>query len=486
LLDYNLFVNKFLQGIYGDYIGKVSQILRYYAIYDGDQKWETNADLDYKPTKKVTNLVKKLIRSRSRFMFGRFPVFDVRYVDGSEEIQKKVKEKEDLLYKIFEKNKFHSKLLKARKDCSIGGKIAIKLWADKTEGIKIIFSPAMEFFPFYDEDDVDELKKVLFIYGLNTDIETELEKQLIKIQIWEMVEDKCILNEGIYNGKAELIKEIYTDYNTGLDFIPVIVVINQGLTGETEGESDVKELWENQDAYNRLTSDDIDALKFQMFGQDVITDGAEESLKSIKIAPGAMIDLQTDPMQHEKGKQAKIERLESKFSYKDKFEDTVNRIKNDLYDTLDVPNIGLEQLKGLMQSGKSMRALYWNLIISCDEDWAEWGPALKKMVEYIFKMVSIYNLYDAKDLAELETELEIIYSYPINEDENEQKRVDIEEVVAQVRSKKAYMKKWGEYENIDKEIEQIQLERQMLEDNYLADMVDETEAGKEEAEEVEE
>ncbi len=91
-----------------------------------------------------------------------------------------------------------------------------------------------------------------------------------------------------------------------------------------------------------------------------------------------MIDLQTDITQSNEGRQAKIERLESGFSYKDKFEDTVDRIKNDMYDTLDVPNVNLEQLRGIIQSGKSMKAIYWNLMAVCDEDWTEWGQHWSK------------------------------------------------------------------------------------------------------------
>ena len=146
----------------------------------------------------------------------------------------------------------------------------------------------------------------------------------------ELVNNRCILNEMIVDGEGMPISIEYENYDTQLDFIPFIVVLNGGLTGETEGVSDIELLWDNQNAYNRLTSDDIDALKFQMFGQDVVTDAAEESLRNIKIAPGAMIDLQTDTSQAVDGRQAKMERLESKFSYKDKFEDTVNRIKNDM------------------------------------------------------------------------------------------------------------------------------------------------------------
>jgi hypothetical protein len=466
MIDYNTLIGIELPGVYGDILQKVNTINKWYSIYDGDQAWEIPEGLDYSPTRKITNLIKKLIDFRARFMFGQEPYFDIRPVkqdaEGSTKYQDEAGKKEILLEDILKANKFHSKLLKARKDCSIGGKVAIKLWADRDEGLKIVFSPAQEFFPQFNEDDIDLLEKVIFLYALNTE---ELpENQRIKKQAWEMVGDKCILNEGIYNGKAELIEELFTNHDTGLDFIPVIIIQNGGLTGETEGVSDVELLWSNQDAYNRLTSDDIDALRFQMFGQDVITDAEENSIKNIKIAPGALIDLQTDPTAGDR--QAKVERLESRFTYADKFADTVNRIKNDLYDTLDVPNVGLEQLKGLMQSGKSMKALYWSLMAACDEDWTEWRPALEQMVDFIFRMVDIYNLYGSRQIAKYETTLEIHHFYPIPEDEADDKHLDMEEVAAQLRSRKSYMKKWGEYEDINSELEQIQLEQQMLKDDF--------------------
>lgn len=473
-INYNQLLQAELAGVYGDYLRRINTINRWYEIYEGKQEWSTAQGLDYAPTKKITNIIKKLIDTRARFMFGKMPYFDVRPVQqdakGSTTHQDQAAEKEDLLEKILRDNKFHSKLLKARKDCSIGGKVAIKLWAHKDAGLKIVFSPAQEFFPQYNLDDVDQLEKVVFIYALNTEMDPV--NQRIKKQVWELVNGRCILNEGTYNGRAELVSVEYQDYNTGLDFIPVVIIQNGGLTGETEGTSDVEQLWGNQDAYNRLTSDDIDALKFQMFGQDVVTDANEDSLQNIKIAPGAMIDLQTDVTQANEGRQAKMERLESGFSYSEKFQDTVNRTKNDMYDTLDVPNVSLEQLKGLMQSGKSMKALYWGLMSACEEDWTEWGPALEQMTDYIFRMVDTYNLYGARQVAKYDTALEIHHYYPIPEDEAEDKSIDMEEVVSEVRSRKAYMKKWGEYEDPDSELEQIQLEKQMLQDSYTRDLLD--------------
>jgi len=473
LIDYTQVLLSELQGVYGDSLQKINEINTYYSIYDGDQAWITAAGLDYTPTKKITNIIQTLIDKRARFMFGKEPYFDIKSVNQDEgeatTYQDQAQEKENLLYKIFKENNFHSKLLKAKKDCSIGGKVAIKLWGHKDYGLKIIFVPAQEFFAQYNIDDIDQLEKVVFLYAMNE--ETTPDKQRIKKQTWELSEGKCILNESTYNGHGIRLSVEYEDYNTGLDFIPALIIKNGGLTGETEGKSDVQRLWSNQDVYNKLTSDDVDALKFQMFGQDVVTDADERSLKNIKIAPGAMIDLQTDTVKAREGKQAHMSRLESNFSYGDKFADTINRIKNDMYDQMEVPNVSLEQLKGLMQSGKSMKALYWGLIAACEEDWTEWEPKLQQMVDYIFKMIDVYNLYGAKKIAKYETSLTIHHNYPIQEDEDEKKKIDMEEVVSEVRSRKSYMKKWGEYEDIDSELEQIQREKQMMQDSFTQDLL---------------
>lgn len=462
-----------LNGLYGDNLEKVTQINTWYELYEGKQEWKTNPDLDYKSTKKITNYIKKLIDTKARFMFGNEPFFDVKPL--SEKDIDKAQEKEDLLKNILNENKFHSKLLKARKDCSIGGRVAIKLWADKDVGLKIIFSPAQEFFPVYNIDDVDELEKVTFLYSLND--EETLADQRFKKQVWEMAGSKCILNEGIYNGNGDIIESIEVDKDTGLDFIPIIIIQNGGLTGETEGISEVEQLWPNQNAYNRLTSDDIDALKFSMFPQRVATDAKESSLKNMTIAPGALVDLQTELAQSSQGKQAKLDIVESKFSYGDKYTDTINRIKNDMFDILDIPNVSLDQLKGLMTSGKSMRALYWGLINVTEEDGVEWDTALYQMADYIFRMVDIYNLYKSKKIANYETDLEIIRTYPLDEDTQAEKKIDMEEVLSDVRSKASYINKWEISDNEEEMLRQIQYERQLLEDSYTQDLLLDLEEG---------
>ena len=458
-----------LKGLYGDNLETVTRINKNYEIYEGKQKWLINENLDYEPTQKITNIIKKLVDTKARFMFGNEPFLDIRTTktdaENSTTFQDEAQEKEDLLNRIMRDNHFHSKLLKAKKDCSIGGRVAIKLWGHSEKGIKIIFVPAQEFFPVYNIDDIDVLEKITFLYSMNNEDTTS--KQRFNKQEWELINGVCYLNEGIYNGGGELVETIESDYNTSLDFIPVIVIQNGGLTGETEGVSDVEQLWGNQDAYNKLISDDIDSLKFNMFPQRVSTDVTASSLEHMTIAPGALVDLQTDLAQSLQGRQAKLEIVESAFSYSDKFQDTVNRTKNDMFDLVDVPNVSLDQLKGLMTSGKSMKTLYWGLIIATNEELVEWKTAIQQLVDYIFKMVDKYDCYKSRKIARYETSLLIENTYPISEDELAQKEIDLKEVIAEVRSRESYINKWQDTENVEKELEKIRLEKQILEqDNY--------------------
>ena len=249
--------------------------------------------------------------------------------------------------------------------------------------------------------------------------------------------NRCFVTEGIYNGRVECV-EGGECMNTGLDFIPCRVVINDGLTGDLTGESDVEELIGNQNAYNRLKSDDIDALRFNMFPQRVAVDADGSSLENMVIAPGSLIDLMTDPARGDDGDQASLSMLESKFGYDARFEHTMNRIKQDMHEMLGVPNLSLEQLQGLAQSGKSMKALYWELIERSEERWTVWEPALKWMCRSILRMLSVYGdcRYDENYTVSVE------HLYPILEDEESERELDLREVAAGVRTPESYREKW--------------------------------------------
>lgn len=428
-------INTELNGLFGKCLeSDMPEIIRLYEFYDGTgQDWRTPEGLDYMPSKLVTNLCKKLIKREARFMFGRAPEIRVQ----SRETNEISTERQRYLDRILENNSFPDRLLKGMRDCLIGKRVAIKLSGGIGEEIGISIKPSLEFVYETKDDDSEQLKKIIFFYQ-TVDLPNRHQQRIWR-QKYEMAGGRCYLTEGLYDGTGCLLEGGETK-NTGLSFIPCRVVVNDGLTGDLLGESDVAEIMSSQIAYNRLKSDDLDALKFNMFPQRVAVDADGSCLESMKIAPGALVDLVTDPARGDDGIQARLEVMESKFGYDSRFEHTLNRIKEDMHELLGVPNLSLEQLQGLAQSGKSMKALYWELIERSEERWAVWEPALKWMVRAIFEMVQVYS---DVELPDEEIAIHIEHLYPIMEDEENERELDLREVEAGVRSAESYGEKWG-------------------------------------------
>jgi len=463
-MDYTQIILSELGGLYGNQVLQdMKEVIELYDFYEGKgQDWPVPLDLDYKPTKLKTNKTKKLIKEEARFMFSRTPEITIKATKKDEEKAKKL---QSIVDNVLKESKFPDKLIKAARDCFIGKRVALKLNADK-KGVKVLFRPSLEFIYETDPEDIDNLNKIIFFYGQN-DSENKSEQRIWK-QVYWIENEKCYLTEGVYDGYGNLVESIKENEYIGIDFIPCTIIVNDGLTGDMNGESDIEELRDNQNIYNRLKSDDVDALKFNMFPERVAINASENSLKNLKIAPGALVDLQTDPTSEN---QADYKTVESKFSYDSRFENTMNRINNDMYDILNIPNVSLEQLKGLMQSGKSMKALYWQLITRCNEKWTVWGPALEWMVE---KIIVLYKTFVDKTIDidfEYSINIELLYALP--EDDETERLNDLAEVNAQVRSRKSYIEKWGIAEDSEEELQQIAKEQALLQDAFISSVNDE-------------
>lgn len=433
-----------INGIFAqNVLADISEILGLYSYYDGSgQMWSGNTNLDYTPTRMVTNFIKKIIKKEARFMFSRTPEIRIESAtspDAAAKIQ-------DYIRKVLSDNEFAKKLTMAGRDCFIGRRVALKLWCG-ADGVEIMFRPSFEFIYDTEFDESDRMKKIVFFYGLND--EKEKKDQRFWKQKFELEGGRCYITEAIYDGNGK-IKEIIHDFNdTGLDFIPAYIIVNDPLTGDLKGESDVAELISNQDRYNRLKSDDADTLMFHMFPVTVAKNASGDCLDNMRIAPNAIIDLQTD--QASDG-EADIEKLESNFSYSEAYENSINRVKSDMYDIMEVPYITTEQLSGIVQSGKAMKALYWELICKCEERWCAWDSAIKWLVEAILKINSVYGY--AK-LPEADYTVKIEHLYPIMEDEESERITDLNEVNAKVRSRRNYIEKWNISTDGNAELEAI-------------------------------
>lgn len=451
-----------LGGLYGnEVIKEMNEIIKLYDTYDGPgQDWIIQEE-DYIPTRKKTNYIKKLIKEEARFLFGKTPTFTVKVNEDS--LQEQAEEINKYISKLLKNNLFEDKLIKGARDCFVGKRIAIKLHADTvTKTIRVMFVPSLEFIyePF--EDRVDELKKIIFFHQMNQ--EQDKSKQIIWKQKYEMINGKCVLNEGFYNGNGELLETLAVNVDLKLSGIPAYVILNDGLSGDLKGESDVEELIDNAIAYNKLASEDIDALRKGMnriiYGVDVDPKASEK----FKLKPGAYWDVSTDITAD--GKQAQINTIATDFGYDTRMENALNRIKSDMHEVLNIPMINNADMVGMMTSGKTMKALYWQLITRCEEKMKSWKPALEWMVRAILEMTEVYNIEKLPQLKEFEVEVE--NQYPLQEDEDNEKALDMQQVNTQVMSRKTYIKKWQTTtdEVAEEELKQIQLEKQMLEDSY--------------------
>ena len=456
------FIQSEITGLYGnEVIKEMNEVIKLYDIYEGKgQDWISDEE-DYIPTKKRTNYIKKLIKEEARFLFGKTPTLNIQSENKNEEY--KVEEINNYIDKILKDNLFSEKLVKGARDCFIGKRVAIKLHADTiTKTIRVMFVPSLEFVyePF--EDRVDELKKIIFFHQMNQ--EQDKSKQVIWKQKYEMVEGKCILNEGFYNGNGDLLESLSTNVDLKLSGIPAYVILNDGLSGDLQGESDVNEIFDNALAYNKLASEDLDALKKGMnriiYGIDI----SSEASKRFKLKAGAYWDVETDVTSD--GKQAQIGTIDTDFGYDSRIENTLNRIKSDMHEVLNIPLINNQDLKGMMTSGKSMKALYWQLITRCEEKMQSWRPALMWMIAAILEMVEVYSIENLPKVDNLIIEVE--NRYPLQENEDEEMLLDLQKVNAQAMSRKAFIKKWSNVADdiAEEELKQIQLEKQMLEDSY--------------------
>lgn len=473
LNSYQEFVTAELTGLYGSAVlQEMNDILRLYDIYEGRENFiDKTEEKDYTQTEKRTNLIKKLIKEESRFLFGKTPELYVKSKNDTDADKDKAEQINLYLDKILKDNLFSEKLVKGARDCFIGKRAAIKLYANQdTKEIRIMFLPSLEFIYESDEENPNELKKIIFFYQTNKEVEKD--KQRIWKQKYEMIDGRCILNEGIYNGNGILIEPINVDVDLQLSGIPCYVIINDGLSGDPFGESDVKELLDNQIQYNRLSSEDVDTLRKGMdriiYGIDIDPEASEK----FKLKPGAFWDVPTDPTAE--GKQATLDTITTDFNYGDKIENSLKRIKSDMYEMLNIPMLSNDELKGMMTSGKTMKALYWQLITRCEEKMMAWRPALEWLIRAILEITEVYQI---EKLPQLDYTVTVENNYPLQEDEDEEKTLDLQQVNAQAMSRKTFIKKWqGVTDDVaDAEIKQIALEREMLEESYVSGMSDSVE-----------
>ena len=464
-----------LEGLYGSQLlAEMQEIIGYYRVYEKGADFKTEGSKgDYIPSDLRFKQASTLVNKEARFLFSRSPDLWVDVpVEGNDEAAKEANTiLQNLVDRVMEKNHFRSKLLKAAKDCFIGKRVAYFVnFNEEKQTIKVDFIPSLEFVYETDEDDTDTITKIVAFYTV-VDNQIKTDQRIYKKKYW-MENGYCHIEEAIYDGQGTLVEEITPARATKFTYIPAGVIVNDGLTGDLLGESEIASLKNFEGWFSRLSNADMDAERQGMNPVRWARDMNPESTKDLSIAAGSFWDLQTDQNSAD-GVTGEVGVLETSMNYTSAITSTLNRIKSSMFDTIDMPDVSPEALKGVVSSGKTLKAIYWGLIVRCDEKMLAWRPAIENIMRIIIEGSKLYPgsalRYVQEPIPDVEFDVRVENQYPLPEDETEEKTIDLAEVAGQTMSRRAYMKKWRNLtdEEADAELKQISLERELLEDSFV-------------------
>ena len=265
----------------------------YEQFYNGVSFESEGSNGDYIPSnlkyKKAANLIKK----EARFMFCETPDINVNIL--GEEITKDAKSKEELakidnlFNKVIESNMLESKFIQAAKDCFIGKRVAMCINFNETTGITIEFITSQNFIYKMRDGSSNMLENITLFEVINESDSLE-EKRIFKKR-YELVsennKDVCYVEEAIYDGAGNLIEETMKYQKTLLTRIPCVVILNDALTGDIYGTSEIQELATSESYYSKLSNSDIDSQRKGMHQIKYTIDMSPESTNNLSTAPGS-------------------------------------------------------------------------------------------------------------------------------------------------------------------------------------------------------
>lgn len=461
---------------------EIREISMYYKIYKIGKDFNVEGtNGDYIPARLRYKMAATLINKEARFLFAEQPDITVEQKGDLEEVTEETKRSltvmNELVRTILDKNNFQDILIKGAKDCFIGKRVACLVNFNEQDGVTLTFLSSIQFLFDVKATNHRVLEKFVSFTVMKESKTNSIKRIFKKKYTLESTNngDKVFLEEEIYDGTAKLIEVVTPKEEIKLDFIPAVIFINDGLSEELKGESEIETLKDFEEWYSKLGNADADAERKSMNPTKYLVDMENNSTKNLSTAAGALWDLGSD--QNLEKPNVLVGLLEPNMYYSEALKTTLDRIKTAGYEQVDMPNITNESLSGVITSGKALKAIYWPLIVRCKEKMKMWGPNLSLMVEMIIKGAMAYpntiKRYTDDFLVHVEHVVEVVQNTPLPEDEIEEKTIDLAEVEAKTMSRKAYMKKWRGLTNsqVTEELNQIALERQVIEESSFGGSV---------------
>lgn len=440
-------------------------------------------DLDYEPSQLTMNYPRKLIDTIAAWQFEKEPKVTVPpdiiddpaammrpgYVQSSEQQleNSRAKAKERLLTWVWDDNRMHEKLLAAAKDRAISKTgVYARLHYDKRRGgLRVLWHPSTEVIAVHNEWDVDELEEVHFVAYLDAE-KTRLWK-LSYYLVWDEDADAydCQLEEAVYDQGLAVLESRVERKSMGLDFIPVVHVPTEKLTGELEGHSELEKLSSISDEIDRKLSDYSDALRFEMFAITLLTNVEEDPKNPLRVSPSAKWNL-GDGDKEIGNPDAK--KLESGFKFKEAIEGYLDRMYEALHEISEVPIVNTGDMKTGGINEMALKLLFSAIISKTQRSWVVWQSRLQTLNEYMLRYMKARQdhpkfKYDKAMLSLVDEyyDSEIVFGLPLPQDQAALISQLGEEIATQIESIKGAITRSGK-ENAEAKLMEIIQERNLM------------------------
>lgn len=455
---------------YNLYTKELLEIKQNYLDYKkGADFYTEGSSGDYQPSNIRFKIAKTLIDKEARFMFSQTPDVTIQSVDINEEQMKQVEQYQTLIDKVLKdkKNNFSRTLLQSAKDCFIGKRVACLVDFSEEDGIQTHFYNSLQFY-YETEYGSDRLTKFISFENVNQTKSTQ--QRLYLVNRYEERDGTIYMSSILYNGTGKEQEQVIPEQEIELDYIPAVVIINDGTLEDKRGVSEIESLTEYESGYSRLGNGDIDSERKGMNPIRYTVDMNSQTTKSLSSGAGAYWDLKSEQNQNNVSPQ--VGTLAPSMNHTEPVKVTLDRLKTTMYNEIDMPNISEETMAGTITSGKALKALYYPLQVRCDEKLKAWKPAIEFIAEAIIDLAvlnkaEVISMYVLTSLDEVQYNIEVMENYALAEDEEEEKNSDLAEIAANARSRKSYIKKWRRSEfktdaQIDEELMQIAIENNMF------------------------
>lgn len=453
---------------YNIYTAELLEIQQNYIAYRKGAEFITEGSGgDYVPSKTRFKKAKTLIDKEARFMFSQTPDIVVKARNMDEAETEQVERYQKLIDKMLEKCSFSKTLIQSAKDCFIGKRVACLVDVSEQDGIQIHFYSPLQFY-YETADGTDRLTK--FISFENATKTNSYKERRYIVNKYTAEGEKVTVSSILYDGTGKVVEELIPEKQIDLTYIPAVIIVNDGTLEEKTGVSEIADLIDYERTFSMLANADVDCDRKGMNPIRYVVDMNANTTKNLSSSAGSFWDLKSEQNQNNVSPMVGV--LSPSMQHTESLKATLDRINTSMYGELDIPNISEETLVGSITSGKALKALYWSLIVRCDEKMKTWIPAIMFIVRTAIDL-ALLNVdivkakYGIEDLKAVEYEVNVQENYALLDDETEEKTTDLSEIAANARSRKSYIKKWRKDEcltdaQIDEELLQIALENNMM------------------------